>query len=93
MRRRELGVKGFARGAARGGDQLGCRLGRLVYVRAGEVELDRGDARLPVKTLTDDAEVFLREPSDRDPELELQGNEQRQDIGDEAIDSRPLQAN
>ncbi len=73
--RRELRVQRQARRGATCGHDLGCALGRLVDVRAGEVQLDRLDvlersARLGV--------LARRESSDRDPERNAELPQPRQ---------------
>ena len=59
--RRELRVERFRRGA-RGRDELRRRLGRLLDVRAREVELDRGDAAVAVEPLAARREVVGEKP-------------------------------
>ena len=69
-RGRELGVERLRRARPAGGDDLGRALGRLLDVRAREVELDHLDVRPLVEPLADPGIVADREAADRDPDAQ-----------------------
>ena len=82
-RRRELCVQRETRRCPAGGDDLGRRFGRLVHVRAGEVQLDRD-----VLEQCAGLRVLLRgEPSNRDPERHCQLPQPGQSFGQKPLDS------
>ena len=91
-RRRELRVQRLGGRLPRRGNELGSSLGRLLDVRAREVQLDRHDVVAVVEPRADVGVVRGREPADRDPDGHAERREPRQVVPDERLDSRVLQA-
>ena len=90
--RRKLGVERLSGFAAGGVDDLRGTLRRLLDVRAGEVELDRGHLRPVVERGAELRIVARREAADRDPERDPELRELRQLVGEERLDSRGSRA-
>ena len=91
-RRRELRVERLRGARAAAGDDLRRRLGRLLDVRAREVELDRLDIGAIVEALADAGVVVGGEAADRDPDAQAEPRERGQRLVEEAVDAGALQA-
>jgi hypothetical protein len=66
--------------------------GRLLDVRARQVQLDRGDPVVPVETRAAERVVVRREAPDRDPDRHPELRQPWQALSDEPVDAGPLQA-
>ena len=73
------------------GDELGGGLGRLLHVRAGQVQLDGDDVVVLVEALAHVREVGSREASHRDPDRDAECCKPRQVLLQEQVDAGVLE--